>query len=76
MTIGQLMLSGFTISAPVRILLYLGLEVGNGDEVVIQYEGYPAEKDIPFDLMTKAITAINVTDDGWLEIEYVDEDLF
>ena len=72
MTIGQLMFAGFTISGRVRIQLYLGLEVGDGDEVVTQYEGYPAEKDIPLDLMTKYITTINVTDDGWMEIEYVD----
>lgn len=77
MTIGDLLLnSRFTVSARFRIYLYLGLDVGDGDQVVLQYQSDPDAGDLPPDLTRKEITSVNVTDDGWLEIEYVDEDLF
>ena len=73
MKIGTLLLSGFTISGHIKIYRYLGLEVGDGDEVVLEFDSaVQSMQDIPLDLMSKYITAMNVTDDGILEIEFVD----
>ena len=69
MTIGELINNPeFTFNAPFRILYYSG----EGDETTVMYDSEKAETgDISFDLMDRTITAINIGDDGVLEIEYM-----
>ena len=56
----------FNFNAPLRILWDRG-----GDETITVFDS-TISGDIHFDLMMRRITAINMGDDGVIEIEYAD----